>query len=88
MDPAGIETNCNTVPFDPNPPFKPSGVRIGTPAVTSRGMKEPEMQKLGDWMARTIENVGNEQELAKIAAEVKELCKDFPCPGIDPSNWN
>src|SRR3989344_5567419 len=87
LDTAGIETNCNTVPFDPNPPFKPSGVRIGTPSVTSRGMKEPEMHKLGDWMARAIENVGNESELLKIAAEVKELCKDFPCPGIDPQNW-
>jgi glycine hydroxymethyltransferase len=87
MDKAGIVTNCNTVPFDPNPPFKPSGVRIGTPAITSRGMKEAEMEKLGDWMNEVIENVGDERVLARIAGEVKELCASFPCPGIDPKNW-
>ncbi len=87
LDTAGIVTNCNTVPFDPNPPFKPSGVRIGTPAVTSRGMKESEMEKLGDWMARAIKNVENDSELQKIAKEVQECCKSFPCPGITTSNW-
>ena len=87
LDKAGIVTNCNTVPFDPNPPFKPSGVRIGTPSVTSRGMKEAEMKKLGDWMNRAINAATDEAELAKIAGEVKECCKSFACPGIDPKNW-
>lgn len=87
LDKAGIVTNCNTVPFDPNPPFKPSGVRIGTPSITSRGMKEAEMEQLGDWMARAIDNADNDAELATIAGEVKELCKDFECPGIHPNNW-
>ncbi|MBM3231250.1 serine hydroxymethyltransferase [Candidatus Peregrinibacteria bacterium] len=87
LDKAGIVVNCNTVPFDPNPPFKPSGVRIGTPSVTSRGMKEPEMKKLGDWMNRAIIAASDDAALAKIAGEVKECCKDFPCPGIDPSRW-
>lgn len=87
LDKAGIVTNCNTVPFDPNPPFKPSGVRIGTPSVTSRGMKEPEMKKLGLWMARAITAAADDAELAKIAAEVKECCVNFPCPGINTANW-
>ena len=87
FDKAGIVTNCNTVPFDPNPPFNPSGVRIGTPAITSRGMKEPEMEKIGDWMNRVIENHEDDAALANIAGEVKELCQSFPCPGIDPKHW-
>ncbi|PIR48870.1 serine hydroxymethyltransferase [Candidatus Peregrinibacteria bacterium CG10_big_fil_rev_8_21_14_0_10_55_24] len=87
LDAAGIVTNCNTVPFDPNPPFKPSGVRIGTPAITSRGMKEPEMRKLGDWMSEVIEHADDAKVLARIAGEVRELCQSFPCPGIDPKHW-
>ena len=87
LDTAGIVTNCNTVPFDPNPPFKPSGVRIGTPAITSRGMKEDEMAKLGDWMSEAIDNASDEAVLKRIAGEVEELCQSFPCPGITPENW-
>ncbi len=87
FDKAGIVTNCNTVPFDPNPPFNPSGVRIGTPAITSRGMKESEMEKIGDWMNKVIENHDDDGALANIAGEVKELCQSFPCPGIDPKHW-
>ncbi|MCK9523894.1 MAG: serine hydroxymethyltransferase [Proteobacteria bacterium] len=82
LDLAGIECNYNTVPFDPRPPFDPSGVRIGTPALTSRGMGKPEMAQLANWMHRVIENQENEAELARIAAEVKELCAAFPAPGI------
>lgn len=88
LDKAGIVTNCNTVPFDPNPPFKPSGVRIGTPAITSRGMKEAEMGKIGDWMNEVIANADDEAVLGRIKGEVKELCQSFPCPGIDTANWN
>ncbi|MDD5469371.1 MAG: serine hydroxymethyltransferase [Candidatus Peribacteraceae bacterium] len=87
FDKAGIVTNCNTVPFDPSSPFNPAGVRIGTPAITSRGMKEPEMKKIGKWMNEVIEHHTDEQVLARIAAEVKEMCQSFPCPGIDPGNW-
>lgn len=54
LEVAGIVTNKNSVPHDPNPPFYPSGVRLGTPAITTRGMKEPEMRKIGDWIARVI----------------------------------
>ncbi len=87
LDTAGIVTNCNTVPFDPNPPFKPSGVRIGTPAVTSRGMKEAEMEKIGDWMADAIEYHEDEGRLSQIAGSVQEMSQSFPCPGIETSNW-
>lgn len=87
LDKAGIVTNCNTVPFDPNPPMKPSGVRIGSPAITSRGMKEPEMEKIGDWMNDVISNPGDDSVLSRVKGEVEELCKSFPCPGMDPSNW-
>lgn len=82
LDMAGIVCNYNTVPFDPRPPFDPSGIRIGTPSMTSRGMGKPEMEKLADWMDRVVKNVENETELTRIAGEIKELCKDFPAPGI------
>ncbi|MBN2529148.1 MAG: serine hydroxymethyltransferase [Deltaproteobacteria bacterium] len=82
LDTAGIVCNYNTVPFDPRPPFDPSGIRIGTPAMTSRGMGKSEMEKLADWMDQVAGNVANEAELNRIAAEVKELCKSFPAPGI------
>jgi glycine hydroxymethyltransferase len=82
LDRAGLECNYNTVPGDPRKPFDPSGLRLGTPACTSRGMKEPEMAKIGAWFSRVAENAGNEAELDKIAGEVRELCAGFPCPGI------
>ncbi|MDD5623952.1 MAG: serine hydroxymethyltransferase, partial [Candidatus Peribacteraceae bacterium] len=87
LDKAGIVANCNTVPFDPNPPMNPSGVRIGTPSVTSRGMEEPEMKQIGDWMNEVISHANDEAVLSRIAGEVRELCQGFPCPGIEPENW-
>ncbi len=88
LEKAGIEANMNTIPFDQSPPANPAGVRIGTPAVTSRGMKEAEMAKIGDWMNEAVTNAKDDNVLARIKGEVKELCKSFPCPGIDPMNWN
>jgi glycine hydroxymethyltransferase len=82
LDRAGLECNYNTVPGDPRKPFDPSGLRLGTPSVTSRGMKEPEMAKIAAWFSRVAENVGNEAELDMIAGEVRDLCAGFPCPGI------
>jgi len=78
LEEAGICTNCNTVPYDPSTPFKPSGVRIGTPILTTRGMKQTEMQKIGDWMAKVIKNMDNTELKQKIKAEVKDLCEQFP----------
>ncbi|SHI71335.1 serine hydroxymethyltransferase [Malonomonas rubra DSM 5091] len=78
LEEAGITVNKNAVPFDTRSPFVTSGIRIGTPATTSRGLKEPEMVKVADWIDRAFKNAENKEELAKIRAEVKELCKQFP----------
>jgi glycine hydroxymethyltransferase len=75
---AGITVNKNTVPFDPRSPFDPSGIRLGTPALTTRGMKEKEMKLIAGWINEVVENKNNEQKLAAIRAEVKELTKKFP----------
>ena len=82
LNTAGIVTNCNSIPYDTRKPFDPSGVRLGTPAVTTRGMKEPEMVMIADWIRRTLDHVENEEALHNIAEEVKELGKAFPAPGI------
>jgi glycine hydroxymethyltransferase len=79
---AGIECNYNTVPFDPRKPMDPSGLRIGTPSVTSRGMKEKEMVAIAAWIDRVIDAADDERALAKIRAEIAEFCKAFPAPGI------
>jgi glycine hydroxymethyltransferase len=80
---AGLVANANTVPFDPRTPFDPSGVRIGTPAVTSRGMGVEEMHQIGDWIARATEHVQNEAALDAISSEVSDLCRQFPAPGLE-----
>ena len=82
LDRAGIVGNYNSIPFDPRKPFDPSGLRIGTPAVTSRGMGKDEMLKLAAWMDQVVAAPEDEALLARIAGEVKELCRSFPAPGI------
>jgi len=82
LDKAGITLNKNTVPFDPRSPFDPSGIRLGTPAVTTRGMKEPEMHQIAKWMASALENHDDDKLLEEINSEVANLCKNFPVPGI------
>jgi glycine hydroxymethyltransferase len=86
LNAAGIVTNCNTVPFDPRSPFDPSGVRIGTPAVTSRGMGIAEMGRIGDYIAATLEAMDNEDELARIAKAVADMASAFPPPGLEMLN--
>ena len=75
---AGITVNKNAIPFDANPPMKPSGIRIGSPALTTRGMKEPEMRQVGAWISRALHNRTNAVELGKIRKEVFELAEEFP----------
>ena len=82
LDRAGIVANYNAVPFDPRKPFDPSGLRIGTPSVTSRGMGTAEMERLAAWIDRVIKNSTDEAEIAKVAAEVKAVCAKFPAPGL------
>jgi glycine hydroxymethyltransferase len=75
---AGITVNKNAIPFDTNPPLKPSGIRIGTPALTTRGMKEPEMVQTGAWIAEALHNHKNTAVLARIRKQVLELAEAFP----------
>lgn len=83
LDRARLVVNYNTVPYDPRKPFDPSGIRLGTPAVTSRGMGEPEMRAIAVWIDRGVEAAkrGDEGELKRIADEVTELGRAFPVPG-------
>jgi len=81
LDKAGIELNYNSVPYDTRKPFDPSGIRLGSPSVTSRGMGPTEMKQIAAWMDRVISNPSDENA-AKVAAEVLELTKRFPAPGI------
>ena len=83
LDRAGIELNYNTVPFDPRKPFDPSGVRLGTAAVTTRGLGVEQMPQIAEWIDRTVtaENDGDEIAIAAIAAEVRELLAAYPMPG-------
>lgn len=78
LENAGIITNCNTVPFEPSSPFKPSGVRIGTPTLTTRGMKEGEMNQLGKWIADIIHDPSNEALQKETRSQVLDLCRQFP----------
>ncbi|MDD3887479.1 MAG: serine hydroxymethyltransferase [Patescibacteria group bacterium] len=79
---AGIECNANTVPYDKRSPFDPSGIRIGTPAITTLGMKEKEMKQIAFWMNEVSENVNNERVLKRIKNEVKKLCGKYEMPGL------
>ncbi|MDZ4278936.1 MAG: serine hydroxymethyltransferase [Dehalococcoidia bacterium] len=82
LDRAGIVCNYNTIPYDPRKPFSPSGIRIGTPAVTSRGMGEAEMRRVAAWMDEVVAAPDDEELAGRVRAEVGELCASFPAPGL------
>jgi glycine hydroxymethyltransferase len=78
---AGITVNKNSIPYDTNPPMKPSGIRIGSPALTTRGMREPEMRTIGKWIALVLEQRNDPQMLRRVRGEVLELVERFPLYG-------
>jgi glycine hydroxymethyltransferase len=82
LDRAGIVANYNAIPNDPRKPFDPSGLRMGTPAITSRGMKSPEMKRLAAFIDQVVAAPGDETLIGRVAGEVKEMCRNFPAPGL------
>ncbi len=78
LERAGITVNKNAIPFDTQPPLKASGIRIGTPALTTRGMKEPEMERIGNWIADVLEHIGDDKFVESVRARVHELAAQFP----------
>lgn len=85
LDLAGIVTNSNSIPNDPRKPFDPSGLRLGTPAVTSRGMREAEMRTIAEWVDRVVTDHENDEVINAVRGEVAELCEKYPAPGMPNS---
>jgi glycine hydroxymethyltransferase len=83
LEKANITLNKNTIPNDPRKPWDPSGVRIGTPAITTRGMKEPEMEKIAEYIDTVLRNADNDKVIQQVREDIKEFTKDFPIPGIN-----
>jgi glycine hydroxymethyltransferase len=83
LDLAGLTVNKQVIPDDPRPPLRPSGIRLGTPALTTRGMKEPQMKQVAAWIVTALRSSADEKKLRGIHEEVKVLCKEFPVPGLD-----
>jgi glycine hydroxymethyltransferase len=83
LDAVSITTNKQIIPDDPNPPLRPSGIRIGTPAATARGMTDADMRKLGAWIVQALRAHGDTAVLTGLRREVEEFCGRFPVPGID-----
>ena len=77
LEDAGIVVNANTIPFDPSTPFNPSGIRLGTPILTTMGMKEDEMVVVGNWIADVIENIFDEAVRVRVKGEVRDICGKF-----------
>ena len=83
LDKASITTNKQIIPDDPNPPLRPSGIRIGTPAATSRGMVESDMERLAEWIVACLTNADDSRKLDEVRVEVEAFCSKFPVPGVE-----
>jgi glycine hydroxymethyltransferase len=83
LDGVSITTNKQIIPDDPNPPLRPSGIRLGTPAATTRGMKEEEMIRIGDWMTTALKHFRDDRLLDGIRRDVEAFCRRYPVPGLD-----
>ena len=83
LDKINITLNKNVIPDDNNPPYTPGGVRLGSPAITTRGMKEDEMKQIASWIVEAAKNRDDEAKLKEIQQAVKELCLKFPIPSIN-----
>ena len=82
MNHAGLVANYNNIPFDPRPPMDPSGIRVGTAAVTSRGFGPAEMRQIAQWIGQAASQADDAAALERIAGEVRDLCMQHPAPGI------
>jgi glycine hydroxymethyltransferase len=82
LDQIGITTNKQIIPDDPNPPLRPSGIRIGTPACTTRGMVDADMTRIANWIVDALRHSTDEPKIRALASDVREFCSAFPVPGI------
>src|SRR5262249_37713261 len=80
LDAAGITVNKNMIPFDTRAPLDPSGIRIGTPALTTRGMREPAMRTIAGWIGEVLAHADDAAVQARVRGQVRELCQQFPAP--------
>jgi glycine hydroxymethyltransferase len=87
LDRTGIATNKQVIPDDPKPPLGLSGIRIGTPACTTRGMQKPAMRRIAAWIADALRNPADAPRHSRLAAEVKDSSAAFPIPGFDSLPW-
>jgi glycine hydroxymethyltransferase len=84
LDAISIATNKQVIPDDPNPPLRPSGIRLGTPAATTRGMDPADMERLAGWMVAALRRRDDAAHLARLRREVEAFCGRFPVPGLEP----
>jgi glycine hydroxymethyltransferase len=80
LDKIGLSANCNSIPDDPLPPFRPSGLRLGTPAITTRGLREEHMAQIAEWLQKALKNANDDKLLNKLSNEVREFSLQFPLP--------